>query len=194
MEYTILYKKALKKYGTYTAISKIFQSYNADKMSRKDKIPQLSQLAKYCDLENVLGYTYEDFCEDYPSIMEKYKLPKIYYNISIKGKSIEEYSAEKKINNSVLYKILKEGRESVVEKTRVILLEVLEIDFDINDINEFELILEENYCKLFGEKEKLEKFREKYNITYPVLLLGARFHLAFDGSIFYKIKKSREIF
>lgn len=190
MEYTILYKKALKKYGTYTAISRIFQPYNADRMSRKDKIPQLSQLARYCDLETEIGYTYEDFCEDYSSIIQKYKLPKIYYNVGIKGKTIEEYSEEKKISNNILYKIMKEGRESVVEKSRVILLDVLEIDFDITDISMFEVILEKDYCKLFGEKEGLEKFREKYNIDYPVLPLGARFHLAFDGSIFYKIKNS----
>lgn len=190
MEYTILYEKALKKYGTYTAISKIFQPYNADRMSRKDKIPQLSQLARYCDLETEIGYTYEDFCKDYPLIVQKYKLPKVYYNIGIKGKTIEEYSEDKKISNGILYKILKEGKESVIEKSRVVLLDVLEIEFDIGDISGFELVLEECYCKLFGGREGLEKFREKYDISYPVLPLGARFHLAFDGSIFYKIKNT----
>lgn len=185
----MMYEKALQKYGSYSNVGKIFKIHIVDRMKKIEKIPYLFTVFKICDIEKEIGYTFEDFCNDYPSVISKYKFPKFYYNICKKGMSISQYSKAKGISDGVIYKLFMHGCDKTTEEMKVILSDILEIEFSKDDLNIFEVVVEEDYCKLIGLEEELEVFKKKYNIDYPVLPLGQKFHLAFDGSIFNKISE-----
>ena len=138
------------------------------------------------DLED-LGYTFEDYLEDFEEQANKYVEKKTMYNIIKKGyapgsffsTTFADYLKEGFNYNSKI--INKEGGERI--------LEILDIDCDLEKYN----LRLENYkrhVELYGIKEDLESFQKDFNLKQPILWEKKKeeWHLAFGGLLCEWIK------
>lgn len=185
----ILLQKLYDKYKKYTTIGNIIGFANLDNLS-SGSLPRLSTFYKKIDLEKEIGYTYEDFLLDYHSKIEKFKEIKTVYNIWCMGLTINEYTSMKGSSNQ-LYKILKNGREIAKPETLITIMDIIDIDLLPKELNPFQVSSKPSFCRLIGAKEKLSKFKKKYNIGNPILPWQDTWHLAFDGLVAEKIKQSK---
>lgn len=183
----ILLQKLYDKYIKYTTIGNVIGFANLDNLS-SGSLPRLSTFYKKIDLEKEIGYTYEDFLLDYHSKIEKFKEIKTVYNIWCMGLTINEYASMKGLSNQ-LYKILKKGREIAKPETLIAVIDVIDIDLPPKELNSFQVSSRPSFCRLIGGKKELFKFKEKYDISNPVLPWQDTWQLAFDGVVAEKIKK-----
>lgn len=159
----------------------------------QNKIMDFSNICKKLKNNNIdiedLGYSYEKFLIDYSQhkIMQ-YKEKKLIYKIWKKGFSIYAYSMYIGMSKCALYKIIKRGRETVQEETKYKLLDTFEIEYDLNEIKAFKIEVHDEFCKLIGNMDSLNRIAEKYQIDYPVLFHNGEYSLAFDGWFFKVIK------
>jgi len=68
------------------------------------------------------------------------------------------------------------------------MMDILDIDLQKDELDSFQVFNKSLFCRLIREKEKLFKFREKHNISNPVLPWQDTWQLAFDGVVAEKIK------
>jgi hypothetical protein len=95
-------------------------------------------------------------------------------------------------NSFHVYHFSEALKDGIGSKSKIWIYVSPYMNFDFEDLKSFEVNTNKERVALFGDKEQLEKFKTKYNIEYPVLLnpLNNEWHLAFDGWIFEKIKKT----
>ncbi len=183
----IIYEKIKEKYSPEELKERVGRS--AYFRMQDNKPVKLNALYSKLDLKDI-KYSEEDLIKDYPQY-EKYIEKKTLLNIIKNGYSVEYLSKENDINvlvahvwkgfnyNSQKY----DGKEDV--------LKLLKIDYDISN---FKLEIYKRHIELYGDKEELEKFREKFSIDRQVLYekYKEKWHLAFDGLLAEYIKiKSR---
>lgn len=167
---------------------RIYQS-----LCNKNKMTEFSNLCKKLNSHNIdveeLGYSYEKFLIDYSShkIM-KCKEKEIVYKIWKKGFSLHAYSIYVGMSRCALYGIVRNGRETVQEETKYKLIDTFEIKYDLNDLEEFDVEVHDEFCKIIGDKNSLNRLVKKYQIDYPVLFYNDRYSVAFDGWFFRVIK------
>jgi len=182
----IILEKLYGKYERYTNIGNVIGTHTLDKLKRGE-LPKFETLYKKLDLEGELGYTYEDFLSDYQEVISGYKEKKALYNIWCTGLSIYEYTQVKEIGSSQLYRILERGREISKNQTLETIIDILDVDITQEDLENFTVTITKDFCKLIGDKEELINFKERYNITNPVLHWQGIWQLAFDGVIAKKV-------
>jgi hypothetical protein len=183
----ILVEKLYKKYKRFSDISDTIGEDNIIRL-QKGILVTFYTVCQKIDPESI-GYTYEDFLQDYNEDIKIFQEKKIVYNIWKQGYSINAYGVLKNLHSGTLLNALKKGltlRNKVINAN---ISDVIDFEFDKKLIEKFEIIVHDDYCKLLGNENDLNFFKEKYNITYPVLSYKNLFHIAFDGCIFKKIKE-----
>lgn len=136
-----------------------------------------------------IDYKFEDFILDFKEDLKLYKEKKVLFNIYKAGYSVRGFLNKFNLSSNTRT-ALKRGLEHSLQETIEPLIPYIENDIPKEDLQDFEIIIKDNFCKLIGEKEKLEFFKAKYSIDYPVLPYYdyGVFHLAFDGIVFVKMK------
>lgn len=166
----ILLQKLYDRYERYSIIGKVIGFATLDNL-KSGSLPRLSTFYRKIDLEKEIGYTYEDFLLDYHSKISKFKEQRSVYNIWCMGLTINEYASMKGLSNQ-LYKILKKGRSISQTDTLKNISDILEFDLTPHDLEDFEVILNPNFCKLIGDIEDLKK-----NIISLTLFLDLKIHI-----------------
>ena len=138
-------------------------------------LPWFSELAKVIDIKKI-GYTLEDFKHDYPKYKDFTEIESLFKILS-QGISLRDIA----IFNSNFHTVLKKGfyynstvlKPSEIEKYIV-------IHYDISD---FKIEFYKNHIELYGDKEKLEEFKKKFNLSEDVFYEKYKesWHLAFKG-------------
>lgn len=182
----ILLQKLYDRYERYSIIGKVIGFATLDNL-KSGSLPRLSTFYKKIDLEKEIGYTYEDFLLDYHCKITKFNEQKSVYNIWCMGLTINEYASMKGLSNQ-LYKILKKGKGIAKPETLVAMIDIIDINLKAVDLEPFQVFNEHLFCRLIGRKKDLFKFKEKYNISNPILPWKNTWQLAFDGVVAEKIK------
>ncbi len=137
-------------------------------------------VAREIDLDRI-GYTYEDFINDYGDKYENYEEKRTIFNILKTGESIHTFLVKNKVS-SWFRAMLRAGFDYNSNKTDNIqnTFGVIYVEYDID---KFRLETYDRHIELYGEKEDIEVFRKKYAIDHPVLFepYKQEWHLAFDG-------------
>lgn len=185
----ILYEKIKKQY-TAKEVRNLFPVIMARNINKSIKKVNIHILVKYIAFKEI-GYSSTDLAEDYPELKNKYKEFEIVYKILSMKKSINEFKEEIGLTDSFDY-YLKKGFNFNSESPNFYkLIDIFKIKVDYKD---FKIDTYSNHIELFGEKEKLSNFKEKYNIDHSVLLdpIKNEWHLAFDGFLAEYIKRKIE--
>ena len=179
---SLLFMKLKEKY-TIKELENIFTRRIVFYM-RKNNTPHFTTITQKIKAEN-LGYTIEDFKVDY----EKYSSHKeieIVYKILSSGISLTEYAKTRGFHKPNLLKALKNGIDYNNSTHLKYINEFIEVD-----TGNLEFKLYTGHVELYGSYEELELFKNKYCIEYNILFekFIGKYHLAFDGWIFEKIKR-----
>lgn len=180
----IIYSKINAVYSK-DEIYEIFPTMTARKIIFLRDIPRAETIAKYCSFEKI-NYSFYDFLEDYP-FYKNYKCPELMYEIYKRGYSVLEF--RKKYNiSSYLENMIKTGLDfncSIENGYKII--EFLQYNIDVS---KFKIDKYDTHIELFGEKEMLLEFKEKYNIRFEVIYEPYKksWHLAFNGMLADYIK------
>ena len=185
----ILYEKLKKRYSE-KEIRYIFPTMTARDINYNRKKVQVHILAKYIDFKEI-GYSSADLAEDYPELKIKYQEFEIIYKIFSRKKNINELKEELGLTDVFDY-YLKKGINFNSESPNFYkIIDIFKIPVDYK---KFQIDTYSNHIELFGDKEDLINFKEKYGIDHPVLLepIKNKWHLAFDGFLAEYIKKKIE--
>lgn len=186
----ILYKKLISHFNT-NELKELLGEETVRRFKTPNYRPSFPVLCEKIDVERI-GYFYEDFLQDYKLQIAKYKEKEILYNIWKQGFSVYKYSIKVGLKKNSLYRILRKGREIVKDDTKYKLLDTFKVDYDLTDLQAFQVEVFHEYCKLYGEKNELEKFTEKYKIDFPVLYYNGKYSVAFNGWFFKVIQHSQK--
>lgn len=145
-------------------------------------------LCQKIDVEQELGYTFEEFVNDFKDTLKKFNEPELVYKIWKQGESLVGYGRKHGISHNTMYRATKKGRKSLGQNFKYQLLDSFEITVDIDDIKNFRLELHDEFAKLFGDKIELENLAKKYEIDYPVLYYNDEYSIAFDGWFYRYLK------
>lgn len=145
-------------------------------------------LCQKIDVEQELGYTFEEFVDDFKDTLKKFNEPELVYKIWKQGESLIGYGRKRGISQNTMYRATKKGRKSLGQNFKYQLLDSFEIEVDIDDIKDFRLELHDEFAKLFGDKIELENLAKKYEIDYPVLYYNNEYSIAFDGWFYRYLK------
>lgn len=145
-------------------------------------------LCQKIDVEQELGYTFEEFVDDFKDTLKKFNEPELVYKIWKQGESLIGYGRKRGISQNTMYRATKRGRKSLGQNFKYQLLDSFEIEVDIDDIKDFRLELHDEFAKLFGDKIELENLAKKYEIDYPVLYYNDEYSIAFDGWFYRYLK------
>ncbi len=153
---------------------------------KNNKPVELYSLGRKLELSDI-SYSVDEFIEDYPKyndFVEKASL----INVMKTGQTVSGIMKNYHIGD--FYKHIKTGfnYNSRIYKDKNDILSLLAIDYDIS---KFKLEIYKRHVELYGEKEDLEAFREKFSIDHQVLYekYKEKWHLAFDGLLAEYIKK-----
>lgn len=174
----ILYNKIKQQYNAKQVRQK-FDPRMARAINKNLKNINISYLVKYINFKEI-GYTIKDLEEDYPNLKNEYKEFEILYKIFSLGKNINMLKKELGLTDTLDY-YLKRGINFNSDSPNLDkIIDILEMKIDYKD---FKIDLYPSHIELFGEKEKLIKFRKKYDIEHEVLFepIKNKWHLAFDG-------------
>lgn len=184
----IIYDKIKKKYDKYD-IEEIFPRITARKIIFERDSVRMDVIAKNISL-NEIGYTLQDYIADY-------KKDKIYKEI---GMVFEIYKSGMGIENFIIKhdlgdyfkQLLKLGFDynaPLKNGYKIIDLFHIKVDFSNFSIDKYD-----THIELFGDKEELKKFKEKFKIHHDVLFepIKKSWHLAFDGLLADYIKHKKE--
>lgn len=145
-------------------------------------------LCQKIDVEQELGYTFEEFVDDFKDTLKKFNEPELVYKIWKQGESLIGFGRKRGISQNTMYRATKKGRKSLGQNFKYQLLDSFEITVDIDDIKNFRLELHDEFAKLFGDKIELENLAKKYEIDYPVLYYNDEYSIAFDGWFYRYLK------
>lgn len=181
-----IYERLLEHY-TDKEIKKRMYRDTYSKMLKGEKLLGIECFARRFDM-NKVTYTVEEFLEDYPKYRSFVEVKSI-LKILKSGKAI--YTLAKEHNSYCLYRNLTEGfiYNTNLYDDKPELVKYFDIDVDTS---EFQVEFHRAHVELFGDKKKLEVFRDKYQISHRVLFEEEKnqWHLAFDG-LLYKYMKTR---
>lgn len=175
----IIYSKLLNKYSK-DEIYQIFPTISARKIIFSRDCISPGTVAQYCSFEE-LNYSLQDFLEDYPKYLE-YKSVDILFEIYKKGYSILSFRKKMGISSYLEY-MIKHGVDYNTPITNG--YKIIEfMKYDIN-LKKFKIDKYDSHIELFGEKEDLSSFKEKYNINFEVIYEPYKkcWHLAFNGML-----------
>ena len=166
-------------------IYKMFPRISARKIIFSRDIIKINILAKYCDFKKI-NYSINDLKEDYPHLAE-YKSLDIAYKIYSSGYSVKEFYQKHGIG-SFLENIIRNGlnfNSNFENGYKIIEFMGYKIDISNFKVDKYDIHIE-----LFGEKEQLIAFKEKYNLKFEVLYEPYKksWHLAFNGILADYIK------
>ena len=185
----ILYTK-LKKYYSIKDLRKLLPTMTARYIINNEKKVRIQILPKYIDFRKI-GYSSANLAKDYPELKTTYKEFEIVYKIFLMKKSINEFKEELGLTDTFDY-YLKKGINFNSESPNFYkIIDILKIPVKDKD---FKIDIYPNHIELFGDKQKLIDFKEKYGIDHPVLLepIKNKWHLAFDGFLAEYIKRRIE--
>ncbi|GLI58315.1 hypothetical protein PM10SUCC1_38290 [Propionigenium maris DSM 9537] len=183
----ILYEKLKNKYGDNLKEKLSERLYH--KMAAKKSFYLHNIVKCGVDLDE-LGYTFEDYLEDFRHQADKYAEKRTLFNILKKGYAPGGYSS------STFQEYLRKGFNSnsqiVRGEDREEILDVLDIDCDLARYN-LRCEVYRRHIELYGAKEDLERFQEDFSIKQSILWEKRKeeWHLAFDGLLADYIKNSR---
>ena len=175
----ILYYKTNKIFSE-KEIKEIFPIITARKIIYSRDIVTPDCFIKYCSFKKI-DYTFQDFLKDYPKF-RKYKSPEIMFKIYEKGYTVLKYRNENNIS-SHLEKMIKYGLDfNTTIQNAYKLINLLGYNIDTS---KFEIDKYETHVELFGKKEHLKAFKEKYGIRYDIIYEPYKksWHLAFNGML-----------
>lgn len=138
-------------------------------------LPWFSELAKVIDIKKI-GYTLEDFKHDYPKYHDFIEIETV-FNILSQGISLRDIT----LTNSNFNRVLRKGfyyNSTMLHSDEI--RKYIIIHYDISD---FKIEFYKNHIELYGDKEKLEEFKKKFNLNEDVFYEKYKesWHLAFKG-------------
>ena len=180
----ILYNKILDKYSK-TELNKILDPRLARKIYYNRGVIPLGKISKLISFDEI-GYNVEDAVIDY-SLNKKYKEYKYVFELLKAGKNIHIIALENGMTDNFDY-MLKRGINFNSKGTNSYkIIDIFKIKIDISN---FSLTKYDSHVELFGTKEELINFKEKYQIIREVIYepFKKSWHLAFDGMLAEWIK------
>lgn len=184
----IIKEKILEKYSTLE-LKEIFGAWFLY-FKRSDFKGELYNITSYLNIDN-LDYSLEDFKKDYPKLANNKEIPTI-FKLYKSGISLRAWGTKFNKDINHLKKQLKGG---YIYNSTSIPKEFLEyVDIDV-DTSSFRIEHYKKHIELYGEKEKLEVFREVYSLKEKVYFEKYKnsYHLAFKGFLAdYIAYKKRE--
>ncbi len=160
----ILYEKLLKKYSD-VEIKETLGRHQHESIKVREKT-NLDIIASKINL-SVIDYTLEDFKIDFAYKYSHYMHQDILYNMFMQGTTPRQVALKNNFHVDHFSEALHLG---IGQRSKVWLYVSPYMDFDYSNIKEFEIDMNAERVALFGDKDKLEEFKNKYNIEYPVLL------------------------
>lgn len=153
----------------------------------KDENIRIYSILNYFSFKE-LNYSFEDFITD--GYGENLKEKRALYLILSEYRSIKYFCEIHDIERKEFYVALGKGIEKLPKSLyskKDIFMKYFEIEYNIKD---FEVVFYKKHIELFGNPDKLKKFKEKHNIIYPVRYdpIKEAWHLAFDGVLAEYIK------
>lgn len=134
----------------------------------------------------VRDYTYEDFIEDYGEKYKNYKEKRNLYSFLLKApKSMRQLSIENGLLETSIVNYFLKGFTDKAEGFNVILPYLWDTEELRKDMKTLDYKIFDTHIEIYGEKQRLEEFKEKYNIPYKIIFHSKLevWHLAFDGKI-----------
>lgn len=175
----IIYDKICRKY-TKTEINQMVDSRTARKIYYNRETIPIGKICKMFSFDDI-GYTLQDAIIDY-EINKTYKEYEHVFNLLKKGYTINFITVRYELTASFEY-MLKYGLNYNSDaKNGYKIIDILKIDIPLES---FTIDKYETHIELFGKKEDLEKFKEKYNIHYNIIFepFKKQWHLAFNGML-----------
>lgn len=183
----ILYEKILSRYSR-TELNKILDPRLARKIYYNRGVIPIGKISKLISFDEIC-YNVEDAVIDY-SLDKKYKEYKYVFELLKAGKNIHIIAIENEMTDNFDY-MLKRGinfNSKGVNSFKII--DIFKIPVDIS---KFHLDKYDTHIELFGDKEELIKFKEKYQIIREVIYepFLKSWHLAFDGMLADWIRENK---
>lgn len=176
----ILYDKILSIYS----LSELREMIGASCTSRvKNNLQNVSldKISRAIPFEKIV-YSHEDFLEDFGDKYNGHIEKEMLYNTFKKGKApgglIREFDLD-----STIYHYYKTGFNYHGKAKNIhLVFHILGIEVDVTS---FEVDIFKSHIELFGEKNLLESFKDKYSLPQEILWEPYRekWHLAFDGCL-----------
>lgn len=182
----IIYDKIKNRYNK-DEIYELFPRITARNIIFERNIVKAGVLVKFISFDEI-NYTLDDFISDYQAD-KKYKEVHYVYKILNSGKNIGQLARENGMTDQLSY-LLKQGMDFNSEGLNLYkLIDIFNIDIDIKKIK---IDIYDTHVEFFGEKERLQTFKENFAIKHPVLFepLKKNWHIAFDGMLAEYIQKS----
>ncbi|MBR8701319.1 hypothetical protein IX317_001121 [Fusobacterium sp. DD29] len=175
----ILYDKILKTYSK-KELNEMADPRTARKIYYARGTIPLEKAAKIFNLDKI-KYTVEDAIKDY-NIDKSYKQYKYAFKIFKKGYSIRGISEKYGLTDALSYQLKREINFTSKAINSHYIIDILDIKVDISN---FTFDIYEDHLELFGDKNDLIKFKEKYNINYDIIFepFKKQWHIAFDGML-----------
>lgn len=181
----IIYDKIKKKYSKYE-IEEIFPRITARKIIFERDTVRMDIIAKNISLEEI-GYTLQDYLQDYGKD-KIYKEIGMVFEIYKQGMGIGSFISKHELSDHLSYLLLKgiDYNTTMPNGYKVIKLFNIKVDFSKFTIDKYD-----THIELFGDREELKAFKEKFQINHDVLFepIKRSWHLAFDGMLAEYIKK-----
>lgn len=176
-----IYEK-LSKYYT----DKELKEKLGEAAARRLRVGEFLKLETIASRIEIKDYTYEDFIEDYGEKYKNYKEKRNLYSFLLKApKSMRQLSIENGLLDTSIVNYFLKGFTDKVEGFNVILPYLWDTEELRKDIKTLDYKIFDDHVEIYGEKDRLEKFKEKYSIPYKIIFHSKLeiWHLAFDGRI-----------
>lgn len=182
----ILYDRLKENYTRIELISLLGHA-SAGRIWRGEINLHPTTVSKKIDIKQ-LDYSFEDFFKDYDFLYRGHVEKDMIFNLFIEGISvmslIKQYNLE-----SLIYIFLKKGfNYNSTSNNLHLIFDYLGICIDTS---KFTIDSYKRHIELFGTKEDLKVFKNRYDIKYDLYYEPYRksWHLAFDGCLAEYIKK-----
>lgn len=184
----ILYDKIKAKYSKEEII-KFLGGPTGRRLWREELNIHPGYISSRIELKE-LNYTIDDFFKDYSKSYSHYKEKKMTYNMVMKGYSIYKLRNEFKLESQFNNLIIKGFNYNSITLNVYKVFNVLGIEVDLSH---FTVDLYKTHIELFGEKEDLEKFKDRYGIKWELWYEPYRksWHLAFNGCLAEYIRSKK---
>lgn len=184
----IIYNKIKSKYSKEEIYS-LFPRITARNIIYERTIIKIGVIAKFISFDPI-NYTLQNYIEDYEAD-KIYKEVEYVYKILASGKNIGQIAAENGLTDNFDYMLKKGLNFNSVGINSYKIIDILKIKIDIS---KFKVDKYPTHIELFGEKEDLLEFKEKFKIEREVLFepIKKSWHLAFNGMLaeYLKIKEA----
>ncbi|WP_028856116.1 hypothetical protein [Psychrilyobacter atlanticus] len=129
-----------------------------------------------------LCYTMEDFFIDYKEITDKYIEKNMYYNLFLRGLTINYIKNKFDLETQIYAYLIRGFDYNGFTRNMHLAFDSLGI---VVDTSPFTVDLYKTHVELFGKKEDLENFRNRYGIKWELWYEPYRksWHLAFNGCL-----------